>query len=317
MATYPLSAQMSAFVEKTVSFNSTESSLAGMRQAYSDMCRAFTPPRPAGLYVVDFELAGVPVRSYQPPVSTLTGGCPCIVYLHGGGWVVGDLDSHDFICAELASTLDVLVIAVDYRLAPEHPFPAGFNDCLGVWRALRTGPFQLDPARTLVAGDSAGGNLAAALCLALRDAGEPLPAAQVLIYPGLGGDQRLASRSECVDAPLLSSSDVDCYHALYLRGSRQPGGYAMPLLAEDLGGLPPALIAVAQFDPLRDDGVRYAERLDAAGVAATLYYGEGLVHGCLRGRGQVAEVDALYETLLSYLAEKTGGKTLAQQGHAH
>ena len=317
MATYPLSAQMSAFVEKTVSFNSTESSLAGMRQAYSDMCRACTPPRPAGLYVVDFELAGVPVRSYQPPVSPLTGGCPCIVYLHGGGWVVGDLDSHDFICAELASTLDVLVIAVDYRLAPEHPFPAGFNDCLGVWRALRTGPFQLDPARTLVAGDSAGGNLAAALCLALRDAGEPLPAAQVLIYPGLGGDQRLASRSECVDAPLLSSSDVDCYHALYLRGSRQPGGYAMPLLAEDLGGLPPALIAVAQFDPLRDDGVRYAERLDAAGVAATLYYGKGLVHGCLRGRGQVAEVDALYETLLGYLAEKTGGKTLAQQGHAH
>ncbi|WP_283189681.1 alpha/beta hydrolase [Pseudomonas sp. PMCC200344] len=306
MSSYPLSEQMAAFVGKTVSYNSTDSSLAGLRQAYSDMCRAFTPSRPAGLYVVDFELAGVPVRSYQPPVSPPTSGCPCIVYLHGGGWVVGDLDSHDFICAELASTLGVLVIAVDYRLAPEHPFPAAFEDCLGVWRALRTGPFRLDPERTLVAGDSAGGNLAAALCLALRDAGEPLPAAQVLIYPGLGGDHRLPSRSECIDAPLLSSSDLDCYHALYLRGTGQPGAYAMPLLAEDFRGLPPALIAVAQFDPLRDDGVLYAERLNAADVTATLYYGEGLVHGCLRARGQVAEVDALYETLLGYLSEKTG-----------
>ncbi|OYQ17604.1 lipase [Pseudomonas mandelii] len=304
MAPYPLSEQMTAFVEKTVSFNSTDSSLHGLRQAYSAMCRAFTPPRPAGLYVVDFELAGVPVRSYQPPVAPATGGVPCIVYLHGGGWVVGDLDSHDFICAELASTLGVLVIAVDYRLAPEHPFPAAFNDCLSVWRALRTGPFRLDPERTLVAGDSAGGNLAAALCLALRDAGEPLPAAQVLIYPGLGGNQPLPSRSECIDAPLLASSDVDCYHALYLRSTRQPGAYAMPLLAGHFGGLPPALIAVAQFDPLRDDGMLYAEQLQAAGVTATLYYGEGLVHGCLRARGQVAEVDLLYETLLGYLADR-------------
>ncbi|MBV4524146.1 alpha/beta hydrolase [Pseudomonas sp. SWRI74] len=304
MATYPLSEQLSAFVDKTLSFNSTESSLDGLRQAYSEMCRAFTPPRPAGLYVVDFELAGVAVRSYQPPVSSSTDAVPCIVYLHGGGWVVGDLDSHDFICAELASTLGVMVIAVDYRLAPEHPFPAAFDDCLKVWRALRTGPFQLDPGRTLVAGDSAGGNLAAALCLALRDAGEPLPAAQVLIYPGLGGDHRLASRSECFDAPLLSSSDLDCYHALYLRGTAKPGAYAMPLLATDFSGLPPAWIAVAQFDPLRDDGMLYAERLNAAGVTATLYYGEGLIHGCLRARGQAAEVDALYETLLRYLAEK-------------
>jgi acetyl esterase len=304
MTPYPLSEQMTAFVEKTVSFNSIDSSLAGLRQAYSDMCRAFTPPRPADLYVVDFELAGVPLRSYQPPVASSTGSLPCIVYLHGGGWVVGDLDSHDFICAELASTLGVLVITVDYRLAPEHPFPAGFEDCLKVWRALRTGPFRLDPGRTLVAGDSAGGNLAAALCLALRDAGEPVPCAQVLIYPGLGGDQQLPSRSECVDAPLLSSSDVDCYHALYLRGTRQPNAYAMPLLAGSYRGLPPALIAVAQFDPLRDDGVLYAERLNAAGVSATLYYGEGLVHGCLRARGQVAEVDALYETLLGFLTKK-------------
>ncbi|MEZ1318734.1 alpha/beta hydrolase [Pseudomonas fluorescens] len=303
MAAYPLSASMMAFVEKTIRFNGPDNSLAGMRRAYSEMCRAFTPARPAGLHVVDFELAGVRVRAYQPPLASAPAGDPCVVYLHGGGWVVGDLDSHDFICAELASALGALVIAVDYRLAPEHPFPAGLHDCLSVWRALRTGPFRLDPDRTLVVGDSAGGNLAATLCLALRDAGEPLPAAQVLIYPALGGDDRLPSRSECSDAPLLSRGDVEDYHALYL-GARQPCAHSMPLLAEDFSGLPAALIAVAQFDPLRDDGVHYAELLKAAGVAATLYYGEGLVHGCLRGRGQVAEVDALYETLLAYLAKK-------------
>ncbi|MGY2261823.1 alpha/beta hydrolase [Pseudomonas sp. SDO55104_S430] len=312
MAPYPLSEQMTAFIDKTVSFNSTETSLAGLRQAYSAMCRAFTPPRPADLYVVDFELAGVRLRSYQPPAS-LSDGSPCIVYLHGGGWVVGDLDSHDFICAEMASKLGVLVIAVDYRLAPEHPFPAAFDDCLAVWRALRTGPFRLDPKRTLVAGDSAGGNLAAALCLALRDAGEPMPCAQVLIYPGLGGGPQLPSRRECADAPLLTCSDLDCYEAMYLGDTANPGVYAKPLLAGNLRGLPPALIAVAQFDPLRDDGVQYAERLNKAGVAAMLYYGKGLVHGCLRGRGQVEEVDALYEVLFNFVAEKT----LTQQAHAH
>ncbi|WP_285357273.1 alpha/beta hydrolase [Pseudomonas sp. lyk4-R2A-10] len=304
MGTYPLSPSMAAFVARTESFASDDSSLGGLRKSYDDMCRAFTPGRPAGLEVVDFQLSGVAVRSYRPPVRPSASGWPCVLYLHGGGWVVGGLDSHDFICCELAMALGAMVVVVDYRLAPEHPFPAGFEDCLSVWRALRSGPFWFDPGRMLVAGDSAGGNLAAALCLALRDAGEPLPGAQVLIYPGLGGDAQLPSRSECADAPLLASSDVDCYHALYLRGTAKPNAYAMPLLAGDFSGLPPAWIAVAQFDPLRDDGVCYAERLNAAGVDAALYYGEGLVHGCLRARHQVAEVDRLFENLLGFMADK-------------
>lgn len=303
MTDYPLSPELSAFVEKTMIFNSLDSSIKGSREAYNRMCRAFTPPRPAGLAVTDLRLNDVPVRAYCPSITMPADGWPCIVYLHGGGWVVGDLDSHDFITAELAAHLQVLVLAVDYRLAPEHPFPAAFNDCLAVWRALERGdcPFQLDLKRRVVVGDSAGGNLAAALCLALRDADEPLPAAQLLIYPGLGGAASLPSRSQCADAPLLGTSDLDCYHALYLPGPTQRSAYAMPLLANDFSRLPPAFIAVAQFDPLRDDGVCFSERLNAAATPALLYQGQGLVHGCLRARGLAAEVDELYEALFEYL----------------
>lgn len=302
MASYPLSEQMSAFIDKTLSFSSPDDSLVGSRQAYSQMCRAFTPPYPPTLAIEDFEWAGVGVRAYHPRRAAPPAGWPCILYLHGGGWVVGNLDSHDFICMELAAALGALVVAVDYRLAPEHPFPAGLDDCLAVWRHLAAAPFAIDPRRRLVVGDSAGGNLAAALCLALRDAGQPLPLAQVLIYPALGGPVDLPSRHECSDAPLLSSRDLECYEALYLGGAR-PTPYAMPLLANDLDGLPPTLIAVAQWDPLRDDGVLYCERLNAAGGDAVLYVGEGLVHGCLRGRGLVPEVDRMYRTLLAYLAD--------------
>ncbi|WP_434570195.1 alpha/beta hydrolase [Pseudomonas sp. Z3-8] len=299
---YPLSQAMSAFIDKTLSFTSPDDSLAGSRQAYSRMCRAFTPPRPSTLAVEDLHLAGVAVRAYHLRTSPPLAGWPCILYLHGGGWVVGDLDSHDFICMELAAALGVLVVAVDYRLAPEHPFPAGFEDCLTVWRHLGDLPFAINPRRRAVVGDSAGGNLAAAVCLALRDAGQPLPRSQVLIYPALGGPEHLPSRTECFDAPLLSRSDLQRYDAWYLRGT-QPSAYAAPLLAEDFSGLPATLVAVAQWDPLRDDGLLYNERLSAAGVASELYNGEGLVHGCLRARGQVPEVDQLYRRLLAYLAD--------------
>lgn len=223
--------------------------------------------------------------------------------MHGGGWAVGGLDSHDFICFELATALQLLVIAIDYRLAPKHPFPAAYEDCHAVWQAIQagSGPHTINLQRLAVMGDSAGGNLAVALCLGLRDDGQPLPRAQVLIYPGLGGPANLPSRRDCMDAPLLSTADTDCYLALYLHGVSKPSPYAMPLLAEDFSGLPKALIAVAQFDPLRDDGMLYAERLRAANGEAVLYPGKGLVHGCLRARGLVREVDQLYDYLLYYL----------------
>ncbi|AZD16238.1 alpha/beta hydrolase [Pseudomonas chlororaphis] len=303
MRHYPLSPQLAAFVERTLSFTSPDNSPQGLRDSYSRMCRAFTPPRPEGLRVSELQLAGVPARAYCPARPMPAGGWPCLLYLHGGGWMVGDLDSHDFITAYLAAQLQVLVIAVDYRLAPEHPFPAAFDDCLAAWRALQAGAssFALDARRLLVIGDSAGGNLAAALCLALRDAGEQLPAAQVLLYPGLGGAADLPSRSQCADAPLLGSNDLDAYQALYLPGPERHSPYARPLLATDLRGLPAAFIALAQFDPLRDDGALYHQRLLAADGDSQLYPGLGLVHGCLRARGLAPEVDALYGALLDYL----------------
>lgn len=300
---YPISPPLAAFVAKTESFTSNDSSLAGLRQSYHRMCQAFTPPKPEGLQVSTYALAGVGVRSYLPASPAPAEGWPCILYIHGGGWIVGGLDSHDFICFELASALQVLVIAIDYRLAPEHPFPAAYEDCRAVWQAIQAGqgPHVINLQQLVVIGDSAGGNLAAALCLGLRDDRQPLPLAQVLIYPGLGGPSDLPSRRDCMDAPLLSSADAEGYLALYLRGSGKPSAYAMPLLAEDLSGLPKAFIAVAQFDPLRDDGLLYAERLQAAGVASVLYPGKGLVHGCLRARRQAPEVDQLYDCLLQYL----------------
>lgn len=303
MSRYRLSPELSAFVAKTESFTSDDSSLAGLRQNYNRMCEAFTPPQPEGVRVSDFSLGRVGVRSYLPSAPTPPDGWPCLLYMHGGGWVVGGLDSHDFICIELASTLQVLVIAIDYRLAPEHPFPAAYEDCRAVWQAIQAGegPHTPNLQRLVVIGDSAGGNLAAALCLGLRDDGQPLPHAQILIYPGLGAPADSPSRRDCRDAPLLNTADVDCYLTLYLEGSGKPSAYAMPLLAEDFSGLPKALVAVAQFDPLRDDGMLYAERLQAAGVQAVLYPGKGLVHGCLRARGQAPEVDQLYNYLLQYL----------------
>ncbi|PMV27361.1 MULTISPECIES: alpha/beta hydrolase [unclassified Pseudomonas] len=306
MNPYPISPELAAFVARTESFTSDDTSLAGVRNGYDRMCLAFTPPVPEGLTIADFSLAGVSVRSYLPTAPTPLDGWPCLLYMHGGGWVVGGLDSHDFICFEPASTLQVLVIAIDYRLAPEHPFPAAYQDCRVVWQAIQAGqgPHAINRQRLVVIGDSAGGNLAAALCLGLRDDRQPLPLAQVLIYPGLGGPPDLPSRRDCADAPLLSSADTDCYLALYLQGSGKPIAYAMPLLANDFSGLPRALIAVAQFDPLRDDGMLYAERLQAAGVSTVLYPGKGLVHGCLRARRHVPEVDRLYDFLLDYLGSE-------------
>lgn len=299
---YPLTPEMSAFVTHTLSFSSTSEDINEQRRAYSRMSEAFTPTRPGQLDVRDFALGGVAVRSYRSQRLSIEHPAPCVMYLHGGGWVVGDLDSHDFLTAALAADLNAVVIAVDYRLAPEHPFPAGFGDCLAVWHALQIHAQRLDidPRRIAIAGDSAGGNLAAAVCLALRDSGERQPVGQALIYPELGGANDLPSRHECADAPLLSTAELAYYRQLYMTADEQ-SACARPLDAGNFNDLAPAFIAVAQFDPLRDDGVCYERALREAGVRTEFDPGLELLHGSLRGKGQVPEVDALYQRLVCAL----------------
>lgn len=296
---YPLSDAMHAFVARTEAFAVADTALAAQRDGYERMAAAFAPPLPAGLSIRDVQPEGlVDLRLYRPEGSPPASGWPTLLYLHGGGWVLGNARSHDMICAELAAELGVLVVAVSYRLAPEHPYPAGLHDCLAVWRRLRSDGLgePVDKQRMLVAGDSAGGNLSAALCLALRGAGEPLPRAQALIYPALGNADT-PSRNNCADAPLLSRADLDSYLATYIsRPADWHDPHALPLLAQDLSGLPPAFVGVAEFDPLRDDGERYCLALREAGIDCEFFPGKGLVHGALRGRG-VDEVEALYRAL--------------------
>ncbi|QRY80492.1 alpha/beta hydrolase [Pseudomonas sp. PDNC002] len=304
---YPMSDAMQAFVARTQAFTEPDPSPAAQRAAYQRMALAFTPSRPPGLRISELCLDRLPsVRLYRPVGSPPDAGWPTLLYLHGGGWILGGLDSHDFICAELAAELGALVVAVDYRLAPEHPYPAALHDCLAVWRRLYDNTLgePVDRARLLVIGDSAGGNLAAALCLSLRDAGEPLPCGQVLIYPVLG-DADTSARALCADAPLLSRADLEACLSAYLphAGDRRDP-LALPLRADHLRGLPRAFIAVAEFDPLRDDGALYRDRLREAGVAVDYFAGAGLVHGCLRGRDipEVAELrGVLLETLRRWL----------------
>lgn len=268
---------------------------------YAALCRAFATPRPPGLAVEDLTVAAngrrVPVRVYRPRGA---GPWPVLVYAHGGGWVLGGLDSHDAVTADLAARGDMAVIAVDYRLAPAHPFPAALDDVWAVVRHVAANPaaFAADPARLMVGGDSAGGNLAAAVCLRARAAGGPAICKQILIYPELGltidqGEQALAP-----SAPLLARGDLGVYWRAYLGDSATTDDpLAAPLLTRDYTGLPPAYIAAAAHDPLRNDARVYAERLRAAGGTVEVRIWPGLVHGFLRARGCCAEAEQAFDAI--------------------
>jgi acetyl esterase len=248
-------------------------SLEEQRSHYNRYAAHFSRTRDPGLAVEDVRISGVSCRRYVPPHARGA----TLLYLHGGGFILGGLDSHDSIVADLAAQAGVAAVAVQYRLAPEHPFPAAFDDCWAVFVAL------LDEGIDVVlAGDSAGGNLAAAVALKARDLGIPGLSGQVLIYPGLGGDMNTGTYVSQAHAPGLSTEDVAYYHRIY--GGAQ-SKYAWPLLETDYAGLARAFIVVAGIDPLHDDGIAYAERLTRAGVAAELRDEHLLVHAYLRARG--------------------------------
>ncbi|MCS6912070.1 MAG: alpha/beta hydrolase [Myxococcales bacterium] len=229
----------------------------------------------------------LPARLYRVEESA---AAPVLLYLHGGGWVVGGLDTHDGLCRGLARASRCAVVSLDYRLAPEHRFPAALEDA---WAALvhlgaHGATLGLDAGRLGIGGDSAGGNLAAAATMLARDRGGPRLRAQLLLYPAMAHERNLPSHHEFARGYLLTASLMDWFWQQYLRGPEDAHNpLVSPLKAEDLRGLPPALVVTAELDPLRDEGEAYAARLAAAGVPTVLRRYRGMIHGFLQMTGVV------------------------------
>ncbi len=242
----------------------------------------------------------IPVRIYWPEANAQAGSgpLPVLVYFHGGGWVLGDLESHDNHCRVLCRDAGCLVVSVDYRLAPEHPFPAAAEDAYAAtaWVAAQAASLGGDPARLAVGGDSAGGNLAAVVCLMARDRGGPPIRFQLLIYPVTDHDLDTASYRANADGLFLTREAMAWFWDHYVpdRGERE-NPYVSPLRAPDLSGLPPALVITAEYDPLRDEGNAYAERLRAAGVPVELVEYPGQIHGFVNMFAQLSGGQAAVE----------------------
>ncbi|MFI5730531.1 alpha/beta hydrolase [Kribbella sp. NPDC051587] len=222
--------------------------------------------------------AGLPLRLYRPD---LAGPLPTLIYFFGGGWTLGSIDTADGITRRLANAVPCQVITVGYRLAPEHPFPAAVHDCHDAtqWIAANAEKLQADPERLVVGGDSAGGNLAAATTLLARDKG-PALAGQLLVYPNTRYGADTVSMATGDDPYLFNRTSVSWYWNHYLTDPRDGlDPLASPLLASSHADLPQALVITAEYDPLRDEGEYYAEKLHAAGVPTTLSRYDGMVHG--------------------------------------
>jgi acetyl esterase len=242
----------------------------------------------------------IPARIYCP---TADSGAAVLVYFHGGGLVMGSNHSFEPLARALASASGASVVAIDYRLAPESPPPAQFDDAYAAteWVARNASDLRVDGNRLVLVGDSAGGSLAAAVALAARDRNGPAIFAQVLLYPGLDRDMAAPSIASRADAPMLTRDDIDFLHALCDGEAGPPHDpYLVPAYATDLSGLPPAIVVTAGCDPIRDWGERYAHRLREAGVQTTVTRYPGMYHGFLmrsdataRGRLALAEIGAL------------------------
>lgn len=229
-----------------------------------------TIPGPAG---------EIPVRVYTPEGR---GPFPVLVFFHGGGWVICNLDTHDGHCRSLANRAGCVVVSVDYRLAPEHKFPAALEDCYAAtrWVVEHAGEVNGDPKRIALGGDSAGGNLTAVVAQMARDQGGPEVLFQLLVYPATNFRAETASIKENSEGYLLTRADMDWFKNHYLNSKDDElNPLASPMLAADLRGLPPALIITAEYDPLRDEGEQYGYKLREAGVPTTISRYDGMIHG--------------------------------------
>ncbi|ORB77632.1 alpha/beta hydrolase [Mycobacterium timonense] len=279
---------------------STEDGIDAARQRFRDLPRR---PLHSELRVEDRTIPGpqgaIAVRIYWPPSHSESCPAPVVLYFHGGGFVIGDLDTHDGTARQHAVGAGAIVVSVDYRLAPEHPYPAAVEDAWAatLWAAETAAGLHGDPGRIAVAGDSAGGTLAAVTAQRARDRGGPPVRFQLLWYPSTMWDASLPSFAENATAPILDVKAVAEFSRWYAGDvdlSDPPADMA-PGRATDLSNLPPAYIGVAGYDPLRDDGIRYGERLAAAGVAAQVHNAETLVHGYLGYAGVVPAATAAME----------------------
>ncbi|MBV8334187.1 MAG: alpha/beta hydrolase [Alphaproteobacteria bacterium] len=242
---------------------------------------------------------GVPWRLYRGARTDAAALLPVIVYFHGGCWVTGDIESHDSICRHIANAARCAVVSVDYRLAPEHKFPAAVDDCFAVtrWVAAEGPLLAIDGERIGVGGDSAGGNLAAVVSLLARDRGAPRLSCQLLLYPATDASMRHPSIARFAEGFLLTRSTMQWFYDCYQRRPEDDADWrASPLRAADLSGVPPAFVLTAGFDPLCDEGVAYARRLQEAGVAVNHRHFADQIHGFLSaGKIIRAAVPALDE----------------------
>lgn len=275
--------------------------LAAVRQAIESAPHPDDMPSMAN--IEDCSIPGtvgqIPVRIYRPSTAS---NAPVLVYFHGGGMVMGSNHSFEPLARTLAAQSDATVVSVDYRLAPEFPAPAQFEDAYAAteWVAGHADQIGVDVTRLAVVGDSAGGSLAAAVALAARDRGGPAICCQVLLYPGLDRDMTAESVVALTDAPMLAHDDIVYMHELADVGAGPHDEYRFPAYASDLGALPPAIVVTAECDPIRDWGERYAARLRDAGVQTTVTRYPGAYHGFLmrsdataRGRLAIAEIGGL------------------------
>ena len=254
---------------------------AMIRRGYQMQRQASDQNPPQDVTAKDLEVGGaagpIPARLYTPGgAKTPSGG---LVYFHGGGFTIGDLETHDGHCRRLASLAGVRVLAIDYRLAPEHPFPAGHDDALAAtkWAFDHAAELGIDPARIAVGGDSAGGNLAASVAIDLKDDPARKIAFQLLLYPGIWPETETASR-QALDGPILTKAALAWFDKSLAAAGHPQAGRAFLGKVKLTGGLPPALVVTAGFDPLKDEGRDYAARLTAAGNSATHVEYAGLVH---------------------------------------
>jgi acetyl esterase len=280
-----------------------------MRQDTEELARVVTREPDSGVSSKDFDLGvtghPLPARLYVP--ADAPAGGPLMVYFHGGGWVVGSLDTHDRACRRLAKAGGTRILAVDYRLAPEHPFPAAPDDALTAWQAVQADPgrFGADPSRIGVGGDSAGGNLAAVLCQDLRDMGQPQPLFQLLIYPVVKIGAKTRSKVDFARNFYLTTERMDWYDEQYSPGDLGLDHRASPALNEDLSGLAPTYIVSALADPLRDEAEEYASDLGKAGVPVRLDR-MPLVHAWFNvtlSRSSLAAHEVIAGQIRRYMAE--------------